>query len=276
MLGIDVGGTSVKVALFVDGRWHVAASDPYAMPTRDELRQALRSAWERTGIDARPDGVGLCVPGIVAADGRSIERAINAPGLVGWDFDDLVHDAVGTAPTSVTCVSDATAALVDWQAESGEQGRSVGIAIGTGVGLCVMDGDRVAEWTGSGAGHLGQVDVTVGDPESAPVGPDGGRGGLEAYVGARAIEAAGGGARAFAPGAPGLIAMARAIRICHAIYWPDVVVLLGGVGIRLAEVDALETLVRRDLTSVALADWKLAFGRDGFYAARGAARLVGR
>ncbi|MEO0630104.1 MAG: hypothetical protein AAFY46_05175, partial [Planctomycetota bacterium] len=181
-----------------------------------------------------------------------------------------------TAPTSGTCVSDATAALVDWQAESGEQGRSVGIAIGTGVGLCVMDGDRVAEWTGSGAGHLGQVDVTVGDPESAPVGPDGGRGGLEAYVGARAIEAAGGGARAFAPGAPGLIAMARAIRICHAIYWPDVVVLLGGVGIRLAEVDALETLVRRDLTSVAQADWKLAFGRDGFHAARGAARLIGR
>ncbi|MEO1534670.1 MAG: ROK family protein [Planctomycetota bacterium] len=276
MLGIDIGGTSVKVAVFVDGRWHAAASDPYAMPTRDELRQALRLAWEQTGIDARPDGVGLCVPGIVAADGRSIERAVNAPGLVGWDFGDLVRDAVGTAPTSVTCVSDATAALVDWQAESGEQGRSVGIAIGTGVGLCVMDGDRVANWTGDGAGHLGQIDVTVGDPDSAPIGLDGGRGGLEAYVGARAIEAAGGGTRAFAPGAPSLIALARAIRICHAIYRPDTVVLLGGVGVRLAEVSELEPLVRRYLTSVARHDWNLAFGRDGFHAARGAVRLIGK
>jgi hypothetical protein len=72
---------------------------------------------------------------------------------------------------------------------------------------------------------------------------------------------------------PVLRALARAIRIGHGIYRPDRVVLLGGVGRRLAgQAAALRELVSDRLTSVARAEWVLAFGVDDHHAARGAAR----
>ncbi len=273
-IGLDIGGTSVKIAALRDGSWRVASSERYSMPDRDALRAAIRSAWDELAIEAPASDVGLCVPGIPAPDARSIEVAVNLPGLVGWDLNEMICDALGVDVCRVTRTIDAIAALRDWQARTRATGRSLGIAMGTGVGLCVLDGDSVATWTDGGPGHLGQIDVTVGDPDEAPVGPDGGRGGLEAYVGARAIEQTGGIERAFAPGEPGLLALARAIRICHAIYRPDTVVLLGGIGIRLARHAALEQAIRRDLTSVARPEWRLAFGDDDFHAARGAARAA--
>ena len=274
-VGIDIGGTSVKVAAMVGDTWRTASSVRYAMPDRDALRLALRSAWKQLGVEGAIDRVGLCVPGIPAADGGSIGVAVNLPGLVGWDLAEMVAETVGADGVGVIRASDAAAALFDWQVGTGATGRSVGIVLGTGVGLSVMDGGTIADWTDGGAGHLGQIDVTVGDPAEAPVGPDGGRGGLEAYVGARAVEAAGGIDRAFADGAPALIALSRAVRICHAIYRPSRCVLLGGIGNRLAGNTALESSIRRDLTSIAQPDWQLAFGRDDFHAARGAAYLIG-
>ncbi len=253
------------------GAWRLAKSDRYSMPDRDALIAALRAAMDRLGIEASGDRVGLCVPGIPAADRRSIEIAVNVPGLVGWDLAEMVAEAIGAVPSAVIRLTDAVSALRDWQARTGAAGRSLGIAMGTGVGLSVMDGDAFATWTYGGAGHLGQIDVTVGPREGAPVGPDGGRGGLEAYIGARAVASAGGIEPAFAPGADGLEALVRAVRICHAIYRPDWVVLLGGIGIRLAAHPTLEAEIRRDLTRVAQPGWRLAFGTDDFHAARGAA-----
>ena len=55
---------------------------------------------------------------------------------------------------------------------------------------------------------------------------------------------------------------------------PDAVVLLGGVGIRLATQAGLDAAVRADLTSLARPGWALAFGDDDHHAARGAARLA--
>ena len=275
-VGIDIGGTSVKMAAAHGGGWRVAISERYAMPDRAALQSALASAWSKLGAETPESDVGLCVPGVPASDGNSIEIAVNLPGLVGWDLTEMVRETVGGGTCSVVRTSDADAALRDWQAEAGATGRSLGIVIGTGVGLSVLDGDRPAAWTDGGAGHLGQIDVTVGDPSSAPIGPDGGRGGLEGYVGARAVAAAGGMERAFAPGAPGLEALARAVRVCHAIYRPDAVVLLGGIGIRLAGSEALESAIRRELTSLAKSGWRLAFGVDDFHAARGAARAAAR
>lgn len=272
-LGIDVGGTSVKVAACIDGVWRTAQSDRYEKPGRAALAGAIRAAWDALGIEHSPDRVGLCVPGIAAADGRSIEVAVNVPGLEGWDLAGMVCESLGLEDCTIQRTTDAAAALIDWQASTGASGRSLGIAIGTGVGLCVMDGATVVAWTGGGAGHLGQVDVTVGDAADAPVGPDGGRGGLEAYVGARAVEAAGGIDLAFAAGAPAVEALARAIRICHAVYRPDSVVLLGGIGIRLRSHPALDAMIRADLTSVARPGWKLTYGADDYHAARGAASL---
>ena len=72
-----------------------------------------------------------------------------------------------------------------------------------------------------------------------------------------------------------MLALARAIRIGHAIYRPRHVRLLGGLGLVMQPYrDAIKSMVDKDLTGVARADWTLGFGRTAFHAACGAARLA--
>ncbi|MEL6497132.1 MAG: ROK family protein [Planctomycetota bacterium] len=273
LLGIDIGGTAVKVAVRDDRGWRVGTSDRYSRPDRSSLQSAIRDAVGRAGVDGTASAVGLCLPGIPSEDDSRIATAVNVPGLEGWPFDELVRDAIG-APAEIHRTNDAAAATVDWVESHGVSGRVAGIAIGTGVGLSVLDESGPVAWTDGGAGHLGQIDVTVGDPASAPLGPDGGRGGLEAYVGQHAVRAAGGVEKAFAVGSPALEALSRAIRIVHAMIRPDTVVLLGGIGVRLSCAESLEEAVRAQLTCVARPGWTLACGDDDYHAARGAARLA--
>lgn len=278
VVGIDVGGTAVKLATLDPnaGGWRTSTSDRYTRPDRDTLARALRSAAERAGASGLDRAsVGLCVPGIPSADGSRIELSVNVPGLMGWDFRDLVAEALGGPPGSIVRLGDAEAATTDWAAVHGSAGRIAGIAIGTGVGLAVLDDGVPLRCCDGGAGHIGQIDVTIGPPERAPIGPDGGRGGLEGYAGAAAVAAAGGIGSAFAPGADALAAVARAIRIVHAIYRPQTVLLLGGIGRRI-DLGTLRREVDTHLTRVALSGWRLVSGDDDHHAARGAGRVAER
>ena len=72
-----------------------------------------------------------------------------------------------------------------------------------------------------------------------------------------------------------LKALARAIRICHAIYCPQHVALTGGLGNRMAHLlPVVRTLVETNLTSIAKKGWTLISGNDDFHAAKGAARFA--
>jgi predicted NBD/HSP70 family sugar kinase len=127
-------------------------------------------------------------------------------------------------------------------------------------------------------GHFGQVDVSI---EGHPVvGPDGGAGSLEGYLSAAALadrygpEPSAWVSRITADDPP-LRALARAVRIAHAIYRPHHVLLAGGIGVRLGHVVAqLRANVDRQLTSIARPGWTLATGDSDFHAAQGAARLA--
>lgn len=272
-LGIDIGGTRVKVARLFEGCWSLGESEQYEKPSRKQLLGAIMCALHGAGhVEGDVPRVGLCVPGIPSADGRCIEIAVNVPGLVGWAFQDMIREATGAASAKVIRAGDAEAAMLDWwRMHEKPKGRLLGVAIGTGVGMAVLDDGEVLRVTDGGSGHLGQIDVGV---DSSRVGPDGGRGGLEAFVGASAVVEAGGVEAAFARGGMSLEALVRAIRICHAMYRPDSVVLLGGVGRRLRSNAALEPAIRDGLTSIARPGWSLTFGEDDHHAARGAASIA--
>lgn len=279
-IGIDIGGTAVKAALFDGrGRLETACSASYVRPDRVMLVAAVKEALGKlAGGAASVQRVGLCLPGRHHAAGDRIELAVNVPGLEGYLFEELVADAVGRNVPHIV-VSDAEAATLDAASDHPDARRVLGIAIGTGVGACLMeDGRAVRIGRGSG-GHLGQCDVgPIGGTH--PLGPDGGRGSLEAYLGVAAFRArfgAGFGDRIASLPAddPALVALARAIRIALAIYTPDLVLLLGGLGIALEpHRKAIEGEVRLELTRVAPAGWRLAFGTSRFHAAVGAARLA--
>lgn len=274
-LGIDVGGTTVKAArLAPDGSATFAASQPFVRPDRDTLRLSIRRAVEGVGSGG-VGSVGLCVPGRVAVDGSCVELSVNVPGLVGYRFDALVRDAVGEGIGFVR-LGDAEAATLDAARVHPDRRRVLGLALGTGVGVALVEDGRPVRIGAGGIGHLGQVDVGELIPGGV-VGPDGGRNSLEGYLGAPALRARfGEGPEALGGiGAddPAVRALARAVRIGLAVYTPDLVLVLGGVGLGLRSLaGVVEAAVRRELTSVAPRGWAMAFGDSPYHAALGAAR----
>ena len=130
------------------------------------------------------------------------------------------------------------------------------------------------------------IDVSLGETDPPRAG-DGTPGVLEAYAGGRALlarlgEHADESAIAELAGRmdendPAIRALAKALRVFHAIYKPDAIRLCGGVGGALAgALPTLDLLVRRDLTRVAQEEWTLGCVSDPFLAAEGVATLAAR
>jgi len=290
-LGIDIGGTSIKAAMLENGIVHwESRSRSYSKPDRLELIAALHDLIAAAPTIARtPTTIGLCAPGLLATDGQSIALAVNVPGLIGLRFDDLLraasirqHHPDASISSPFRIVTDSFAAAFDYYHLHRIAGRLLAISIGTGVGACVLDDGKPLIVTGAGPGHLGQVDVSGIQPcdESVPVGPDGGRGSLEAYIGLAALRVRYGedidaALTRLNPAEPPCLALVQALRIAHALYRPHSIVLLGGIGIRLAGIlPELRAATASQLTSLARDGWSLHCGETDFHAARGAARLA--
>jgi predicted NBD/HSP70 family sugar kinase len=278
-LGIDIGGTAVKAAASKDGRVLWAAQSPfYAKPTTEVLRAAIREtvAGRLTDLDT----VGLCVPGLFDKDSRTISMAVNVPGLVGISRDDLVPNALGLIVDGrARILNDASAAAHDIYSTRQMRERLLVIALGTGVGSAVLDDGKPLVVEEGTPGHLGQIDVSV--PGIEVVGPDGGAGGLEGYIGVAALRRRYGSdvsaaVATFRGEEPPMLALVRAIRIAHAIYRPHHICLCGGIGIRLRHLlPVLRKKIEAKLTSLARPGWTFTAGDDDFHAARGAAALAG-
>ncbi|MEQ8769723.1 MAG: ROK family protein [Phycisphaerales bacterium] len=278
-VGIDIGGSSVKAVLVRPGRPDtLAQSQPYTRPDARTLRACVADAVAKLDPFEHDDArLGLSVPGLLDDAGR-VTLAVNVPGLVGLDLASMARDHLPKA--EVTVVADATAHACGYWTRTRAAGRMLALVMGSGVGAAVLDDGRPVTIEGASPGHIGQVDVGACGLDETPIGPDGGRGSLEAFVSARALHERFGddikrGLRDAPPHDPALRALARAIRICHAIYRPHRVALLGGVGICFAErLDALRGLVAADLTSIARSGWSLESGSDIHDGARGAAHLA--
>lgn len=277
-LGIDIGGTSSKVAMLEDGKvlW-TGQSGFYSKPDPAGLRQALLDAAD--GRVDRVDHCGICVPGIQNQERTMVIRSVNVPGLNNLPLVDLVRGAFPSVGRLKVC-NDAISCASDVAVALGLKGRLLVLAMGTGVGAAVLDDGVPLLVDGESPGHIGMLDVSVG--ENPPIGPDGGAGSLEGYIGVPALKRDYGQdvnatlAKLTADDAC-MKALARAIRIGHAMFRPHHVVLAGGIGTRLKEkLPILRKLVDTNLTSIAREDRTLQCAVNDFHAACGAARLSSR
>lgn len=273
-IGIDVGGTSVKAACLRDGEVvSTSQSGRYARPDARECSAAIAEACR--AIERPVDRIGLCVPGILDESKRRIVNSSNLPGLAGVELRDLVGAALGPDAPPPRVINDAYATGFEIFASRQVRGRLLVVALGTGVGAAVLDDGKPLFVDGESPGHVGQFDVSV--EGHAAIGPDEGRGSLEGYVGAQALARVYGqdAAEKIRPQDAAFIALARALRICHAIYRPHHVCLAGGLGIRLGRLlPDLKSAVDDGLTNIARGDWMLTAADSDFHAARGAARIA--
>lgn len=284
-LGIDIGGSSVKMALVNDGATpHTLRGEPHQMPSVEELSAGIVTSFQKlldqSGIErGAVASVGVSIAGPM--DGKGVlEMAANVPSLSGVCIPDWIRQTLGLDIPAIAA-TDANSAAACEHRRNPMPGRTLYLSLGTGVGGAVIDDGKPVIITRGTSGHFGHMDVSGGDPD-APITPGAGRGALEAYIGFRTLEA---------DGVPfdspdrfehptmkrALRALAQGIRILLAMYRPDHFVMVGGtVEIYSPAFDRVRAMVSDGITKAAPTEWTLSVGQsDNFAAAIGVATLSG-
>ena len=188
-IGIDFGGTSVKMAL-VDDNGHIHTR--HVIPTRD---LPDTSAW----IDAMADGterladqgvggnavalagIGIGVPGFVDFERGHIFDLPNVPGWSGVPLATLMEDRLKLHVRVDNDVNVMATGECTFGAGRTFQ-HAVFITLGTGVGGALLLNNRIYRGAYFMAGEIGHMSVDLNGVRSPT-----GRGGLEQYIGNRRI-----------------------------------------------------------------------------------------
>jgi glucokinase len=190
-VGIDVGGTNIKLGLVDDtGRslaYHTMRTeqDKGAEDACVRLGLAVRRMIGDAGV-ASADVVraGLATPGPMDIPAGMILRPGNLPGW--WDFPirDRTSHHVG-APVSFANDANAAAYGEYWRGAGAQFRSMVLLTLGTGIGGGIIVGDTLIEGEHSCGSECGHILVNPAD--DAPMDSLGKRGSLESYTNATAV-----------------------------------------------------------------------------------------
>ena len=189
-LGIDVGGTDVKVGL-VDAAGRIVAKQRVSTPTLKTPGRIFRYAFDFADAELarglRGSGpvaaAGLAVPGVLDSRAFVLREVVNLPGWLGVP---LLAELQAASPLPSVVVNDANAAAFAEHSrrQLGEQSLAL-VTLGTGIGCgVVMKGQPYGGDHGC-AGELGHIAIDFGD-DALPC-TCGSRGHLESYAGAGGV-----------------------------------------------------------------------------------------
>lgn len=184
VLGIDLGGTAIKLGRFtVDGVCLEVLSVPTPQPaTPEAVLAALVDAIAQVDPHHQSGAIGLGTPGPADATGRVARVAIN---LAGWQDVPLADWLESKTGRSTILANDANCAgLGEAWLGAGRRFRNlILLTLGTGVGgAIVLDGKLFVGQHGA-AGELGLITLNPDGPECN----SGNRGSLEQYASVQAI-----------------------------------------------------------------------------------------
>ncbi len=201
-LGVDVGGTDVKVGL-VDAEGRIVAkqrtSTPalktpasifrYALQFADEQLEKPLTIENSPGLENQPPqggrlaAVGLAVPGVLDSRRFILREVVNLPDWLGVP---LLEELMAASSLPSVVVNDANAAAFAEHArrQLGDQSLAL-VTLGTGIGCgVVMRGQPYGGDHGC-AGELGHIAIDFG--EGALPCTCGSRGHLESYAGSGGV-----------------------------------------------------------------------------------------
>lgn len=167
LLGIDIGGTKIRVGALDDGGRIIRRVESLIPPEGDPAALAQRVRDHVAEVAAAGDGVtaaGVALPGVWDAATTVMKKAVNLPKLEGTNLGELFADAVGR-PVHLEADVNA-AAWGQYRQFDPPPDRLLYISLGTGVGGAVIDDGQIMRHTRGGAGHFGYliVDTTPGAP----------------------------------------------------------------------------------------------------------------
>ena len=194
LLGIDVGGTSIKAAVIdaagaIRGRGAVPTEQALGSAAGlDRIEAAATAALADAGADL-PEiaAVGLATPGPMNLKTGCLLRPSNLPGWANWAIREAVAARFGK-PTALQNDANAAAYGEYWSGAGRDCDSLILWTLGTGIGCGIILRDAVIEGEHSHGSECGHI--VVDSRPDARVHPGTGQPGtLEAYCGARAVKA---------------------------------------------------------------------------------------
>lgn len=191
-IGIDVGGTNVKIALVDDnGKIIYSNSVPtYAKMgyeyTVNNIKQAIKDLMKETNTTPSDiEGIGFDFPGQVDCKTGVVKLAPNIPGWVNVPIAQMIEDEFHI-PTridnDVRC-----AALGELKLGAGRGCENfICITVGTGIGSGIVINGKVVRGATNAAGELGHIKLQM---NGGPICGCGDTGCLEAFASGPAIVA---------------------------------------------------------------------------------------
>lgn len=191
LVGVDIGGTSVKLGLIQYGeRFEVVRQSSIATQSADpgivfaeRLAAAVKSLIAESGSPS-VDGIGVGCPGLIDPWTGTVRTSPNLKNLPGFE---LRKHLAGFTGLAVEIQNDANAAVLgEWlfSPNSRDVRNMVLLTLGTGVGGGVICDSHLLVGAANAATELGHVKVEY--QNAAPCGC-GRKGCIEAYAGINGI-----------------------------------------------------------------------------------------
>ena len=187
-IGVDVGGTSIKMGMFS----HTGELlEKWEIPTRvdededtDRILPDIAESIEKKRAEKNGNivGIGLGIPGPVTNEGVVLKCAnIHWPV---FNVKEKLFDLTGVA--NIRVGNDANVAALGEMWKGGGRGYDsiVMVTLGTGVGGGVILGGKILTGTQGAAGEIGHLTVEYGEEETCNCGK---KGCLEQYASATGI-----------------------------------------------------------------------------------------
>ncbi|HYR57151.1 MAG TPA: ROK family protein, partial [Chthoniobacteraceae bacterium] len=180
-IGIDLGGTSMKSALVVEGEIVHRGNpiDTQSLGGPIAIIDAMVGLVGQLGEHGKPvAAIGIGLPGLVDSVNGIVHELTNVPGWEETPLRQIMRQRTGLP---VTIENDAKAmAYGEWKYGAAKSGRHViCITLGTGVGGGLIIEGKIYRGAKLAAGEIGHMSIDYRGRR----GPYGNFGGLEEYIG---------------------------------------------------------------------------------------------
>lgn len=189
-IGIDVGGTNVKIAL-VDDKGSILYSN--SVPTRAEMgyeytvnniKQAIRDLMSETKVTGI-EGIGFDFPGQIDYKNGIVRLAPNIPGWVNIPIAKIIEDEFKIPTRIDNDVHCAALGELNFGAGKGCE-NFICMTVGTGIGSGIVINGKLVRGASNAAGELGHIKLQM---HEGPLCGCGDHGCLEAFASGPSIVA---------------------------------------------------------------------------------------
>lgn len=162
-IGVDVGGTNVKIAI-VDDKGHIAYSS--SEPTRAEMGyqytiqniiSLIKTSLKETDISKDSiEGIGMGFPGQIDSEKGIVRLLPNIPGWVNVPLSQIMEDEFGLKTKLDNDVRCATLGEMNFGAGKGHK-NLICITVGTGIGSGIVVNGKIVRGASGTAGEIGHM-----------------------------------------------------------------------------------------------------------------------